>query len=82
MIEMPNLLQARVGNWVLVCFPADESGKNRKLSHPWHGPFFITEINDPEMEASNIYFPQDPRIMIHQLQFAHVTFYWYGGRGN
>ena len=29
----------RVGDWVLVRFPYEETGKNRKLSQPWHGPY-------------------------------------------
>ena len=29
----------KIGDWMLVYFPADESGKQRKLSHPWHGPY-------------------------------------------
>ena len=29
----------RVSEWVLVKFPADESGKLRKLARPWHGPY-------------------------------------------
>ena len=28
----------QVGDWVLVKFPQEESGKQRKLSRPWHGP--------------------------------------------
>ena len=28
----------QVGEWVLIRFPHEESGKNRKLSRPWHGP--------------------------------------------
>ena len=28
----------RVGDWVLVKFPQEESGRLRKLSRPWHGP--------------------------------------------
>ena len=35
----------RVGEWVLVKFPAEESGKMRKLSRPWHGPYRITKVN-------------------------------------
>ena len=31
----------RVGDWVLIYFPQDETGKSRKLSHPWHGPYRI-----------------------------------------
>ena len=29
----------RLGDWVLVRFPQDESGKNRKLSRPWLEPY-------------------------------------------
>ena len=28
----------QIGEWVLIKFPHKESGKNRKLSRPWHGP--------------------------------------------
>ena len=28
----------RVGEWVLVKFPANDSSKLRKLARPWHGP--------------------------------------------
>ena len=31
----------RVGDWVLVYFPQDETGKTRKLSLPWHGPYRV-----------------------------------------
>ena len=29
----------KVGDWVLIYFPEDETGKFRKLSRPWHGPY-------------------------------------------
>ena len=25
----------RLGDWILVCFPQEETGRNRKLSRPW-----------------------------------------------
>ena len=28
----------RVGDWIFIRFPAEETGRNRKMSHPWHGP--------------------------------------------
>ena len=31
----------KVGDWVLVRFPQEESGKQRKLSKPWHRPYRI-----------------------------------------
>ena len=32
----------RTGDWVLIRFPSEETGKQRKLSRPWHGPYRIT----------------------------------------
>ena len=37
----------RVGEWVLVRFPHEETGKYRKMSQPWHGPFRVIARNDP-----------------------------------
>ena len=31
----------RLGDWVMVRFPQEESGKKRKLSRPWLGPYCI-----------------------------------------
>ena len=31
----------KIGQWVLVRFPQEESGRQRKLSRPWHGPYRI-----------------------------------------
>jgi len=59
-------LHLQTGDWVLICFPADESRMHRKLSQPWHGPFHDTAIKGPDGETSNIYFPQDDVIMVHQ----------------
>ena len=35
----------KTGNWVLVCFPQDETGAVRKLSRPWHGPYQVTSLS-------------------------------------
>lgn len=43
--------QIRVGEWLLVQFPQDESGRNRKLSNPWHGPYYVTSLNDTTSHA-------------------------------
>ena len=32
-------MQFKIGDLVLIRFPQEESGKFRKLSHPWHGPY-------------------------------------------
>ncbi len=31
----------QLGDWVLVKFPREETGKQRKLSRPWHGPYRV-----------------------------------------
>ena len=74
----------RVGDWVLVYFPQDETGKSRKLSHPWHGPYRIISRDDPDVTVTKIYFPDDPSIQVHQSRVQHCPpslpseFYWYG----
>ena len=70
----------------MVRFPADESGCNLKLSQPWHGPFCVTALKGPNVEVSNVYFPQDDLFLIHQSRVKVCPhnfsggFYWYGGR--
>ena len=65
-------------------FPQEESGKNRKLSRPWHGPYRITQRNDPDLTVTKQFFPEEGTIQIHQLRVCPcpqlpVGFYWYGG---
>ena len=75
-----------VGEWVLIKFPADESGKMRKLARPWHGLYCITEVNGPNVSANKVYLPQKDVIKVHQSRVKHCPvefpagFYWYGGR--
>ena len=74
----------RIGDWVLIKFPQEESGKNRKLSHPWHGPFRVVSCNDPDVTAVKVYRPQDGQIQVHQNRVTPWPgdiisgFYWYG----
>ena len=76
----------RVGDWVLVHMPQDESGPQRKLSRPWHGPYRIVSISDPDILLTKVYFPQDRTIQVHQSRVKvcppkfPAVFYWYGGR--
>ena len=39
----------KLGDWVLVRFPQEESGRQRKLSRPWHGPSRVSQLNDPDV---------------------------------
>ena len=76
--------QYRVGDWIMVRFPQDESGKNRKLSRPWHGPYRILMCNSPDIITCKVYFPEDGQLQIHQMRTTlcspgfHNGFYWYG----
>ena len=78
------LTKFRIGDWVLIYFPQDETGKSRKLSHPWHGPYQITSRDEPDITATKVYFPDDPSIQVHQTRVQHcpptlpLGFYWYG----
>ena len=54
------------GDWVLVRFPQEESGKNRKLSQPWHGPYRVTKCLDPDVIVAKVYFPEYGAIQVHQ----------------
>ena len=44
---------------MLIYFAQDETGKHRKLSQPWHGPYRVISRRDPDIVASKIYFPDD-----------------------
>ena len=59
----------KVGSWVLVYFPQDDSGKNRKLSRLWREPFQIVPKDNPDLTVSKVYFLDDGHIQIHQ---SHV----------
>ena len=58
----------------------------RKLSRPWHGPFRVVSRQDPDITVSNVYFPNDTHIKVHQNRVSHCPkefpagYYWYGGK--
>ena len=56
------------GDWVLVKFPHEETGRQRKLSRPWYGPYRVIACNDPDVTVAKVYFPQDGPIQVHQLR--------------
>ena len=76
----------RVGEWVFVRFPQDETGRLRKLSMPWHGPYRILERRDPDVTVTKVYHPQQGEIRVHQSRVCRIPnsfpagYYWYGGR--
>ena len=75
----------RVGECVFVHFPQDETGKQRKLSRPWRGPFRITQRNDPDVTVVKVYYSEKGPLQIHLSRVCPsplkllVGFYWYGG---
>lgn len=56
----------KAGDWVFVYFPHENTGKQRKLSRPWHGPFRVIERRDPDVSLVQVYFPDVPPIHINQ----------------
>ena len=52
----------KIGGWVFVYFPSEETGKLRKLSLPWRGPYQVTSRDDSDVTITKVYFPDDPPI--------------------
>eukprot|EP00731_Ephydatia_muelleri_P031156 Em0022g670a len=75
-----------VGDWILIKFPQEESGRNRKLSRPWHGPYRVVSHSDTGVVASKVYFPEEECIKVHLTRTSLCPvgfpngFYWYRRR--
>ena len=55
----------------------------RKLSRPWHGPYRVLTLDDPDITVVKVYYPQDGQIQIHQSRVKPCPdfpagFHWYG----
>ena len=76
--------QYRVGEWILIRFPSEETGRLRKLSRPWHGPYRIVSCDDTNVTATKVYFPEEKLIQVHQTRVKPCPggfmagHYWYG----
>ena len=74
----------RRGDWVLVKFPSDETGKHRKLSQPWHGPYRVLEQSDTTVRVEKVFRTQHAPLHVHQsrVKFCPLDlppgYYWYG----
>lgn len=55
----------RLGDWILIRFPAKETGARKKLSRPWHGPYRVISKNGPDVTATKVYFPTESQIQVH-----------------
>ena len=68
----------------MIKFPSEETGKQRKLFQPWHGPYRISAIRNPDIVATKVYFPSEDSINVHQLRVTKCPidfpagYYWYG----
>ena len=74
------------GEWILIRFPAEETGAQRKLSRPWFGPYRVVEVTDTGVIAQRVYTSKKDTIQVHlnrvtrcppQFPSCH---YWYGDR--
>ena len=72
------------GDWVLVRFPSDKTGRNRKLSRPWHGPYRVLQQTDTNLTVDKVYRSKNNPIRIHHSRVKFCPpdlppgFYWYG----
>ena len=73
-----------MGDWVLIRYPHEETGKLRKLSRPWHRPYRITSCDNTGMSAVKVYFPREDAVKVHQTRVKPCPdgllagYYWYG----
>ena len=69
---------------MFIRFPKEESGKKRKLSRPWHGPYRIIACCEPNVTVTKVYKPGDDAIQVHQSRVCPCpqgflpVYYWYG----
>eukprot|EP00731_Ephydatia_muelleri_P016111 Em0009g535a len=54
-----HVVQYQIGDWIMIGFSQDGSGKNRKRSRPWHGPYSFCDCPTPDVVASKVYFPEE-----------------------
>ena len=78
----------RVGDWVLIRFPQEKTGANRKLSCPWPGPYRVVDSDATGVTAVKVYASQEDPIHVHQSQVTRCPpgfpagYWWYGNRSS
>ena len=55
----------RVEDWLLVKFPSDEAGHIWKLARPWHGPYHVVRVSEPDVTVEKVYHLQDVPVQVH-----------------
>ena len=70
----------------MIYFPQEESGADRKLSRPWHGPYRVVSSSETGVTAVKVYRLDESTIQVHQSRVCRCPeafpagFYWYGPR--
>ena len=76
----------KIGRWIFICFPQEQTGAKWKLSRPWHGLYRVKTVRGPNIVASKVYFPDDGTIQVHLSRVCGCPtdllggFHWYGRR--
>ena len=77
-------IRYQLGDWIMLKFPHEETGRSRKISRPWHGPYRVVQQDDTDVVAAKVYFPGEGTIRVHQTRTTLCPpafqngFYWYG----
>lgn len=67
-------------------FPQDETGRLRKLSRPWHGPYRVVDVTELDVTVVKVYHLKHGEIRVHQSRLCKFPenfpagYYWYGGK--
>ena len=69
-------LMHQVGEWVLIHFPVEETGQQRKLLKPWYGPYQVTTVTETEVTAIKVHSPQDGTISVHASIMTRCPLYF------
>ena len=70
----------------MVRFSQENTGKQHKVSHPWHGPYHVVTRKDRDVTVVKVYALHDAQIQILLTRVAHCPpglpagFFWYGNR--
>ena len=56
----------RVGDWVLIYFPQDETVEFYNCLDPGMGLYQIVSHSNPDISAKKLFFTEDPAIQVHQ----------------
>ncbi len=60
----------KVGDWEFMRFPQERSGRLRKLSRTWHGPYRITSLSGPDVCVSSLYYSNSLKIHLSRMMLS------------